>query len=216
MRSAHVAGELPPAARGRPRAGATARRCAARGRASPSTRILQPRWQLHAAARARRARARRRARGRLTSQHRRDVQRRRPAGRARDSRTPPGADEVEALDAVVVGVGDVHVAVAVDGDRARLGELAGRRCRAAPHFVRKRPLAFEHLDAVVFAVDHVHAAGGVDGDAGRRVKASVAGAPRAPFAEHRARRVRARRRDRCRCRPRTRRQRRRRRPRRGG
>ena len=84
----------------------------------------------------------------------------------RQTAAAEGRDGIEALDAVVVRVGDVDVPVAVDGDRGRLGEFTGADPALAP-LLEKAPVGVEHLDAVVFAVDDVHVAGGVDGDAGR-------------------------------------------------
>ena len=98
-------------------------------------------------------------------------------GRCRSTadRRHEGAFGVELLDAVVVVVGDEHLA-GVGGDAARVGELAGALRPWCPRRSASPPFEVEALDPVVAAVGDVHVAGGHGDAAAGRLREVLRGA----------------------------------------
>ena len=155
-------------------------------RASPS-RASCSRAGRRRSATARGAPARPLARSSVTLRTGRDVERRRPGARRQAAARRRGR-RVEALDAVVVRVGDVHVAVAADRDRGRLGELARARRRACPTGTGSGRSGRTPGRGCFRCRARTPSPARVDADAARASwKCPSAAARRAPFGEHVAR-----------------------------
>src|SRR5206468_12834151 len=102
------------------------------------------------------------------------------------------AVRVELLDAVVPGVGDPHVALAVERQTDLLAELAGLRALAAEHAL-ERSVRREDLHALVARIGDVDLTSSVDGNRARTPEpAGIAGdaalgvAESAPLPQERA------------------------------
>ncbi len=88
----------------------------------------------------------------------------------------------ESLDAMVAGVGDVHVPGAVQGDPLRREELAITAALRSP-LAQIEPTGSEPLDAVIARVGNVHVPGAVQSDPLGREELAIIAARRSPLAE---------------------------------